>query len=161
MRDNVFGRRGTRRAFRCGRTLCTFRGAPSPVRGLTAPPSSMLVAKSATRRFRRCLPAARGAARRLIRFRRRDALGGRRRSRLCAAASNLHLPMPTSPPSASHAGGIPPWAWLERLRRTWRKAEPPHDRETLRQAQSRPFDKLRMNPHPHKPEPPPTDRIPG
>ena len=109
-------RRGTRRAFRCGRTLCTFFSAPSPVRGLTAPPSGMLAAKSAPRRIRRCLPAARGAARRLIRFRRRDALGGRRRSRLCAAASNLRLPMPTSSPSASHTGGIPPWP-----RREWRR----------------------------------------
>ena len=109
-------RRGTRRAFRCGRTLCTFFSAPSSVRGLTAPPSGMLAAKSAPRRIRRRLPAARGAARRLIRFRRRDALGGRRRSRLCAAASNLRLPMPTSSPSAPHTGGIPPWP-----RREWRR----------------------------------------
>ena len=87
------------------------------MRGLTAPPSGMLAAKSAPRRIRRRLPAARGAARRLIRFRRRDALGGRRRSRLCAAASNLRLPMPTSSPSAPHTGGIPPWT-----RREWRSA---------------------------------------
>ena len=109
-------RRGTRRAFRCGRTLCTFRGAPSPVRGLTAPPSGMLAAKSAPRRIRRCLPAARGAARRLIRSRRRDALGGRRLRRLCASASDSRLAVPTSSPSASHSGGVPPWA-----RREWRR----------------------------------------
>ena len=129
-------RRGTRRVSRCGRTLCTFRSAPSPVRGLTAPPSGMLAAKSAPRRIRRRLPAARGAARRLIRFRRRDALGGRRRSRLCAVASNLRLPMPVSSPSASHTGGIPPWSWCEWRRRRFRgetrRVSPPGALRTAR-----------------------------
>ena len=92
------------------------RSAPSPMRGLTARLPAQRAAKSAPRRIRRRLPAARGAARRLIRFCRRDALGGRRRSRLCAAASNLRLPVPTSSPSAPHTGGIPPWP-----RREWRR----------------------------------------
>ena len=92
------------------------RSAPSPVRGLTALPPVTLAAKSAPRRIRRCLPAARGAARRLFRSRRRDALGGGRLRRLCAAASHSRLAVPTSSPSASHAGGVPSWA-----RREWRR----------------------------------------
>ena len=92
------------------------RSAPSPMRGLTARLPAQRAAKSAPRRIRRCLPAARGAARRLFRSRRRDALGGRRLRRLCVSASDSRLAVPTSSPSASHAGGVPPWA-----RREWRR----------------------------------------
>ncbi|NLE41360.1 MAG: hypothetical protein GX615_05960, partial [Lentisphaerae bacterium] len=101
----------------------------SPVRGLTALPSGALAAKSAPRRIRRRLPAAHGAARRLFRSRRRDALGGRRLRRLCASASDSRLATPASSPSASHAGGVPPWAWREwrrrRIRGETRRVPPP------------------------------------
>ena len=112
------------------------RSAPSPVRGLTALPPVTLAAKSAPRRIRRCLPAARGAARRLFRSRRRDALGGRRLRRLCAAASRSRLAVPTSSPSASHAGGVPSWA-----RREWRRRR--IRGETRRVPPTRPFRRRR------------------
>ena len=113
------------------------RSAPSPVRGLTALPPVTLAAKSAPRRIRRCLPAARGAARRLFRSRRRDALGGRRLRRLCAAASHSRLAVPTSSPSASHAGGVPSWARREWRRRRIRDTPPKTDRVRIRKFGSR------------------------